>query len=120
MNSINTNYLPYKACLYFYTIVFVFTSDVNEIQSSFLNASSSVLSSADTVDAVNSRQPKVVSVPSMVSESNSEPSNPTSSVPVVQTDTDVSQSINQSAERIISVGDSILHRMNPNKKMILF
>ena len=89
---------------------------INAIQSSFLNASSSVLSSADTVDTVNSRQPKVVSVPSTVSESNSEPSNPTSSVPVAQTDTDVSQSINQSTEKIISVGDSILHRMNPKKK----
>ena len=47
---------------------------INAIQSSLLNASSSALSSADTVDTVNSRQPIVVSVSSTVSESNSEPS----------------------------------------------
>ena len=64
---------------------------INAIQSSLLNDSSSALSSADTV---YSRQPNVVSVPSTVSESNSELGYPTSSVPVDQRDTDVNQSIN--------------------------
>ena len=58
---------------------------------------------------MNSRQPNVVSVPSTVSESNSEPGNSTSSMPVDQRDTDVNQSINQSTEKIIFVGDSIFY-----------
>ena len=91
---------------------------INAIQSSLLNASFSALSSADTVDTVNSRQPNVVSVPPTVSASNFEPSNPTSSVPVDQRDTDVNQSINQNTEKIIFVGDSILHRMNPKKMKV--
>ena len=89
---------------------------INAIQSSLLNASSSALSSADTVDTVNSLQPNVVPVPSTVSENNSEPSNPTSNVPVDKRVTDVNHSINHSTEKIIFVGDSILHRMN-HKKM---
>ena len=47
---------------------------INAIQSSLLNASSSALSSADTVDTVNPLQPNVVPVPSTVSENNFEPS----------------------------------------------
>ena len=62
---------------------------INAIQSSLLNASSSALSSADTVDTVNSLQPNVVPVLSMVSENNSEPRNPMSNVPVDERVTDV-------------------------------
>ena len=91
---------------------------INAIQSSLLNASSSALSSADTVDALNSLQPNVVPVPSTVSENSSKPSNPTSNVPVDERVTDVNQSINHSTEKIIFVEDSILHRMNPKKMKV--
>ena len=94
---------------------------INAIQSSLLNASSSALCSADTVDTVDtvkSLQPNVVPVPSTVSENNSEPRNPTSNVPVDERVTDVNQSINHSTEKIIFVGDSILHKMNPKKMKV--
>ena len=91
---------------------------INAAQSSLLNASSSALSSADTVGTVNSLQPNVVPVPSTVSENNSEPRNAMSNVPVDERVTDVNQSINHSTEKIIFVGDSILHKMNPKKMKV--